>query len=151
MDLSLHPSSLGTKCRDLIIFALSKRKNLGAKKLFRYLQEEFSIHYSYQAVHKALKKMEREGIVKCYEREYYINPEWREYLNSFLGCLKEKGEINEKHNAVPVDYCLQQLESTAHRFIPFFMEARHVSGFKKDNEGKNHVTLMDERGNEMRY
>ncbi len=78
-------------CKDLVIKVLSLNSALSPRKIHKQTEEKFNFNVTYQAIHKAVKILYHEGIIKKLENEYYLNPEWIHSLYHFVDTLKEKG------------------------------------------------------------
>ncbi len=118
-------------CRDLVIAALSDKPSLSAKKVHRVMQQQLKTNVSYQAVHKTLRTMADSGIVKIFEREYYLNPEWVNSLSLFVEKLKNKKPIGKPTegdkstaNSISPD-SIATLSIQPIRFVPFYLGHFH--------------------------
>jgi len=72
-----------------IIHALNNYGSLSAKKVHNHLKKEFGISATYQAVHKALKKMHECKIVDFVNNEYRINEVWVRRMRVFADELEK--------------------------------------------------------------
>ncbi len=112
-------NSNGTK--DLIVKVLAGKGSLSAKKLHHNLTEDFHAKVSYQAVHKMLRAMADSKVLKKFENEYYLNPEWIQYICSFAESVQRRKDLpfsSEIPEAGPFNY-YTPLSIKAIRFIPF--------------------------------
>jgi len=78
--------------RDVIISILSQEHPLSAKIIYNHTRKKFGLSVTYQAVHKLLKQMTGEGILKREGREYSITLEWTEKNRQFFEelCASQK-------------------------------------------------------------
>ncbi|MFC1732037.1 hypothetical protein ACFL6I_17100 [candidate division KSB1 bacterium] len=72
-----------------IIHILSRYNSLPAKKIFNKLKKEFGVSITYQATHKALKKLFDGKVLNMVDNEYQINPEWVQNMKVFAGELEK--------------------------------------------------------------
>ena len=72
-----------------IIHVLNNYGSLTAKKIYNHLKKEYGISATYQAVHKALKKMHECKIVDFVNNEYKINLEWIKKMRIFADELEK--------------------------------------------------------------
>src|SRR3989344_2789747 len=72
-----------------IIHILTKYSSLSAKRIYNRLKKEFGVSVSYQATHKALKKMQESRIIDYISGEYKINPEWVKRMKVFAEQLEK--------------------------------------------------------------
>lgn len=116
-------------CKDLILKALSGNSALSAKKIHEKVRDNFQAEVSYQAVHKALGPLVEAKILKKFQNEYYLNPEWVNYLHSFVEDLKEKNIIDAKKTNEELgkpDYTLKLMMKPI-RFVPFYLGPKKFS------------------------
>lgn len=72
-----------------IIHILNTYGTLPAKKIFNHLKKDFGVSVTYQATHKALKKMHESKILDFVNSEYKINPEWVKRMRAFCEELEK--------------------------------------------------------------
>ena len=80
--------------KEKIISILSSTWPLTAKKIFLELKSEFNFSGSYQAVHKLLVELQREGIVEKTLQGFHLDKNWIENLSNFIQTLKKSYEQN---------------------------------------------------------
>jgi len=73
-----------------IIHILDKYGSLPAKKIFNRLKKELGLSITYQATHKALKKMCENEVLKCEDNHFMINPHWISKMKSFINQLEKQ-------------------------------------------------------------
>lgn len=73
---------------------------LTARQIFFKLKKRENLSITYQAVHKRLKLLESEGMLRKDRREYSINSEWVERLNSFCTNLRDKMHRRDRELAL---------------------------------------------------
>ncbi len=154
MDISLSELSLSSnKCKDLIIFVLTKKSSLSAKKIYKHMINNFPVKFSYQAVHKSLQILSKDKILKKFDNEYYINPDWIDYVYSFLDSIKnKKNTINKYQEVKNINYTNHKLKSNAIRFIPFYLgeyiKEFILKNFEVVNKNNNLINFKDKEGND---
>ncbi|MBU0536433.1 MAG: hypothetical protein KKE20_05680 [Nanoarchaeota archaeon] len=72
-----------------IIHILNRYKSLNAKKIFNLLKKDFAISITYQACHKALKKMYDDKVLDYIDKEYLINDSWVSKMKNFVSDLEK--------------------------------------------------------------
>lgn len=70
--------------RDKIITILASQPGQNTKQINNALKKQYAINVTYQAVHKTLKQMIDEGILRTDGRDYLINAGWLEKIKSFI-------------------------------------------------------------------
>lgn len=155
MDISLSELNLSSnKCKDLIIFVLTKKSSLSAKKIYKRMINNFPVKFSYQAVHKSLQILSKDKILKKFDNEYYINPDWIDYVYSFLDSIKNKKNTINKHKEVKnVNYINHKLKSNAIRFIPLYLgegirKEFLLKNFEIVNQSKYLINFKDKESND---
>ncbi|MFC1732038.1 hypothetical protein ACFL6I_17105 [candidate division KSB1 bacterium] len=91
------------RTRLAIIEILDKYKSLSAKKIHSRLNKEHGISVTYQAAHKAIKKMEEKGILIVAENQFRISPNWVQKMKSFVQQIEK--------NTSTMEYIFQRLDS----------------------------------------
>ncbi len=153
MDIPLSELNLSlNKCKDLIILVLTKKSRLSAKRVYKYMINNFPVKFSYQAVHKSLQILSKDKILKKFDGEYYINPDWVDYVYSFLDNIKNrKNTINKYQEVKNINYVNHKLKSNAIRFIPFYFgECKEfiLKNFEIVNKDNNLINFKDKEGND---
>ncbi len=83
MKNMLFPHNGKTKSlKENVILVLSRKWPLTAKRIYNEIKKETSV--SYQAVHKALKELAGENIIKEQGRQYQLNEAWIEQKRTFF-------------------------------------------------------------------
>jgi len=98
MPLSVTIPTLGKpkSVKDAVISVLSHEWPLTAKKIYNIIRKTHSLSVSYQAVHKVLAEMVRDGTLAKDGKEYSISPEWIERNKKFYEELRLKIESSGK-------------------------------------------------------
>ncbi len=76
--------------KENIVHILSQQWPLTAKKLYNIIKKDRNI--SYQAVHKTLRELINENIIKEHNKQYQLSHEWIEAM------YKKMGEIENNYN-----------------------------------------------------
>ena len=82
------------KLDSLIVEVLLVTQPLTAKQIYYKLKKRHGLSATYQAVHKKLQSLQKEGMLKKDTREYTINPEWLDRVDQF--CNIVKGKIKQR-------------------------------------------------------
>ena len=92
MPLSVTIPTLGKpkSVKDAVISVLSKEWPLTAKKIYNIIRKTHGLSVSYQAVHKVLAEMVRDGTLAKDGKEYSISPEWIDRNKEFYLKLEAK-------------------------------------------------------------
>jgi len=72
-----------------IISVLTEKWPLSAKEIYNQAQNKFNLNVSYQAIHKTIKQLEDENILKRDEIGYKLNQEWIDKAKVFSEQLSE--------------------------------------------------------------
>ncbi|MBI4017014.1 MAG: HAD hydrolase-like protein [Candidatus Aenigmarchaeota archaeon] len=80
----------------LIVDVLLAMQPLTAKQIYFKLKKRHGVSVSYQAVHKRLKALEKEGLLKKEELDYVINPAWLDQVNDFCSLVKNRLSARER-------------------------------------------------------
>ncbi|MBU0636217.1 hypothetical protein KKE06_04290 [Candidatus Micrarchaeota archaeon] len=83
-------SGFSAQTRDQILAVLSEEDPLTTKQLYQKISREKGKPISYQAVHKALKQLETDCIVKRFNSKYQLHPKWILELEGFVEKIKAK-------------------------------------------------------------
>ncbi|MBS3147445.1 HAD family hydrolase [Candidatus Woesearchaeota archaeon] len=81
---------------NLIVDILLAMQPITAKQIYFKLKKRHGISVSYQAVHKRLKSMEGDGLLKKEQLEYIINPIWLDQVNEFCSLVKTRLQTRER-------------------------------------------------------
>jgi hypothetical protein len=84
---------------EIIVLLLIEEWPLSPKGLFFRVQRLHSKPVSFQAVHKAVKKLHQEQILSKKEKYYCLNPEWLKQISDFgkrMAKNYEQKEVNLK-------------------------------------------------------
>lgn len=76
--------------RDAIVAILSQRFPLNAKQLSVLLRKQHGLSVSYQAVHKALKQLLGEGVLRKQKNNYQLSEAWIQKKKSEIGSIEAK-------------------------------------------------------------
>ena len=74
----------------LIVDVLLAMQPLTAKQIYFKLKKRHGVSVSYQAVHKRLKSLEKEGLLKKEQLDYAINPAWLDHVNEFCTFIRNR-------------------------------------------------------------
>lgn len=109
-------------CQDLVIKVLSVNSALSPRKIHKQTEEKFNFKVTYQAIHKAVRILYHDGVIKKLENEYYLNPEWIHSLYHFVDTLKEKGFSSPAPESFSdkFDYT-QKIQIEPICFVPFML------------------------------
>ena len=86
--------------RELIVSLLFREWPLSTASIFNKLRREKAFGGSYQAVHKHLQRLLRQGIVSKTGGHYQINQPWLENIGSQIDCLKQKYRENNTEKPI---------------------------------------------------
>jgi putative hydrolase of the HAD superfamily len=80
----------------LIVEVLLAMQPLTAKQIYFKLKKRHGISVSYQAVHKRLKALEREALLRKEQLDYSINPSWLDQVNEFCSLVRTRLSTRER-------------------------------------------------------
>jgi hypothetical protein len=92
MEASLF---IGESTKNLILQELSNQWPLNLKKIYSIVRHSSKKALSYQAVYKAVKELQEEGILSKQEKKYLISPLWVEKSGEFIDKLAEAYRKND--------------------------------------------------------
>lgn len=86
----------GSNTKNAIVSVLSQGAPLSAQQLFHQVTKETSKPISYQALHKALKELEAQGIIEKTSSQYQLNPQWVHSIEAWA--QETKNKIQQQNN-----------------------------------------------------
>ncbi len=92
LTVTLPNISSPATTKDQIISILSNLWPLSAKSIHTTIKREFGSEASYQAVHKALKDLQKDKVVATEGKDYKLNSEWLKNIKSFSDRVIENYE-----------------------------------------------------------
>jgi len=96
------PKGKGSTVADLIVLLLSQEWPLSVRGLHRRIAHSHARDVSFQAVHKAIRRLSTERIIEKTERYYRLSPQWMREAQQFLIQTSREYETREaKLNGVP--------------------------------------------------
>jgi len=95
LSITLPLLGKGGDTRDLVISILSEEWPLTAKEIHNRAKS-IGKNVTYQAVHKAVKLLEEEHVVKQLGKEYSLAEEWIQKIKEFSEALAQKQTSSEK-------------------------------------------------------
>ena len=87
LKITIPAMDKGKSVKDYIISILSDDWPLSAKMIYNRIKKE-GISVSYQAVHKNLKELLREGVLEKEDKRYKLGLEWIRNIKDFSGKLE---------------------------------------------------------------
>ncbi|MBU0536432.1 MAG: hypothetical protein KKE20_05675 [Nanoarchaeota archaeon] len=121
-----------TKIR--IIRILDENGALNAKKIHSKLKEN-GAPISYQAAHKALKKMQENGVLRCEDSQFSIDPKWISKTREFINSLeKEPDSLKDIFSRLDSDKTVSFTVNSDMEMGYFALDFAHYFNkrFKKD-------------------
>lgn len=103
----------GNSTKEKVVSVLATKWPLSTKEIFFSLKNEFGFTGSYQAIHKVIKELLREQVIKKDSDGFLLDVNWIENLNKFSQNLKESYSKNTIKN---------QIEGTIHLKFGSFLE-----------------------------
>lgn len=103
----------GGSTREKIVSVLSIGKPLTPKEIFNGLKKEFGFNSSYQAVHKTLKELEKQSVLRKTSEGFVIDSNWVDNLIAFSQSLKNANAMPQK------DAVNETVNLTFNSFIEF--------------------------------
>jgi len=88
ISITLPGSGEPTNVKDAIISTLSQESPLKLKAIHFKVSGDNKLNVSYQAVHKAIGLLEKDGIVRKDRLSYSISREWVNQLKQFVDKLE---------------------------------------------------------------
>lgn len=82
------PTVEGRDASSIIVKALSKKQGMNAKQVYNSIKEGENRDFSYQAIHKALQKLQKESIVVKIGPNYFLSQNWLENIKQFAESSK---------------------------------------------------------------
>lgn len=112
--------------RDKIISILVSHSGENTKKINSILKKQFSLNVTYQAIHKTLKQMVEEGIIKYENKGYIISKLWIESLSQFISQIKSVSESKSKESThYIISPTLETIEcDTFQEMLKYFFQFR---------------------------
>ncbi len=139
--------SSSRRCKELVIRTLAHKPSLSAKKVHRAVQDQFQGRMSYQAVHKTLQSLFAANVLRKFQNEYYLNPEWVENLTSFVDTLKGEKKL-PRAELSPSFNPTQKVKTKAIRFVPFYLgkvqRRKLPKGFTVVSQRKDRIFFQNE-------
>ena len=80
---ALFPGKTPEKVKEMIVTILTSEYPLSIKELKLLLKKHFNKSVSYQAIHKEILKLQKEGILKKRENKYKLNLDWVKKVGFF--------------------------------------------------------------------
>ncbi len=74
---------------DMIVNVLTTHWPLSAKKIYNRIKQEYQFGSTYQAVHKSLKHLQKEGILLKQGKDYQINLKWLDKIVGFANNVRK--------------------------------------------------------------
>ncbi|MBN2422789.1 methyltransferase domain-containing protein [Candidatus Woesearchaeota archaeon] len=119
-DFKLDSSST----KDKIISILSNESQLKTKKIHFLLKKQYGLGVTYQAVHKLIKQLVKQGVLKEENHSYSINEEWIKELRVFIDKLLVK-ERDESPKPVQISKTTIQYDvKTIHEMEKIYLQER---------------------------
>jgi hypothetical protein len=111
--------------KDLVISILASRWPLSIRKIYNIIRKKYNFSISYQAVHKAVNELIRDGIILRKGKEYQLKDGWIRELKEFISKLEKSYLENHPilENKIPSDITFDK----ACELYEFFLDA-----FNKD-------------------
>ena len=97
-DVTIKLPTLNQKDKtvaEMVVVMLIEEWPLSPKGIYNRVIRTADKPVSFQAVHKAIKKLHSEDILTRKERYYKLNPEWLKQITSFGNKVAEDYEKNE--------------------------------------------------------
>ena len=88
-----NPLKPQSSLANLVVLVLGENWQLNARGVHLAVCSDFNRPVSFQAVHKALKKLGEECIVEKSGKNYSINLEWVDSMIIFCEKIKEKNQL----------------------------------------------------------
>ena len=91
-EKSLIPSNSRINSSELIVLTLARKSPLNAKELHESLEKQ-GFKASYQAIHKSVQTLKKQGILEEQgNKTYKLSKEWLEKIHELSGKALEAGE-----------------------------------------------------------
>ncbi|MBN1502911.1 DUF4392 domain-containing protein [Candidatus Woesearchaeota archaeon] len=98
-ELFLNASST----KDKLVSLLSVYPYLSTRRMHHLLKKQYATNITYQAVHKTLKQMVKQGVLQFDGKNYSINPGWINRLRLFVEKINNNND-NKLKNIKRIDY-----------------------------------------------
>lgn len=89
INITLPEPDKSKSTKDQIINILTRRYPLKAKAIYASIKKEYASSVTYQAVHKLLKELVDEEVLKKKKLSYKINPGWLKKVSDFLNSVEQ--------------------------------------------------------------
>jgi len=80
----------------LIVDILLAMQPLTAKQIYFKLKKRHGLTITYQGIHKRLKGLESQGLLKKEDLEYVLNPSWLDQVHEFCSLVKTRLQTRER-------------------------------------------------------
>lgn len=90
--------------KSAIVHRLAQRFPLTAKELSRSLSKEYGMNVTYQAVHKAIQELGKEGILFKTKNQWKISPAWLTKQATFIRQTRRKYTGNKNRYTITSNY-----------------------------------------------
>ena len=80
---------------EFVVMVLTEEWPLSSKGLLNRVKRMYAKEVSFQAVHKAVKKLHSEEILVKVENYYKLNPEWLKNIGKFSSTVIERYDRNQ--------------------------------------------------------
>lgn len=119
-------SLLGNTTKGTIIKVLSENQKLSTKEIYNQVKRNTKKEITYQATHKAIKEMEKEGILKKTDTGIEINDDWIDTIYTISSKLKNNRENNIQPNQSQTKtYTFDNFVDAGKALIKFGLETPH--------------------------
>ena len=99
-SLTLPALEKGASVKDYIISILSADWPLTAKKLHAAIKKRFGRNVTYQAVYKAVKELQDEGVLRQNSEGYEVSEDWIKKLHTFTEIVQSNYFTKQKTTAI---------------------------------------------------
>ena len=89
INITLPEPNKPKSTKDQIINILTRKYPLKTKTIYSSMKKEYASSVTYQAIHKLLKELVDEGVVKKENLSYEINPDWLKRVGDFLSFVEQ--------------------------------------------------------------
>lgn len=119
-------SFLGNTTKGTIIKVLSENQKLSIKEIYNQVKKYSKKDITYQATHKAIQEMEKEGILKKTSNKIEIDDDWIDTIYTISSKLKSNKENNIKPNQSQTKtYIFDTFVDAGKALIKFGVETPH--------------------------
>ena len=109
------------------------------------------IWWPFLSKHQFSNILHKDKILKKFDNEYYINPNWINHVDSFINKIKNKEDFDLTSNQDKnLNYKDKKLNIKAIRFIPFTLNLKKEeikNQFKIINENEESINFVDQDKN----